>query len=167
MLDAPSTCLSFVIWNLLFGIWNFMPYTYDYPRPALTTDALIVARKEKQFFILLIERKFDPFKGLLALPGGFVNMNEELETACARELLEETGISVPNLKQFHTYGAVDRDPRGRTVSVVFWSILDELIEPVASDDAAKAEWIPINNLKTLAFDHQQIIEDFLNNLISH
>ena len=143
-----------------FGIWNFMPHTYEYPRPALTTDALIVAQKENQYFILLIERKFDPFKGLFALPGGFVNMDEELETACARELFEETGISVPALKQFHTYGAVDRDPRGRTVSVVFWSILDELVVPIAGDDAAIAKWIPLNSLPPLAFDHQNIILQF-------
>jgi 8-oxo-dGTP diphosphatase len=137
-----------------------MPYTYEYPRPALTTDALIVSRKENQFYILLIERKFDPFKGLFALPGGFVNMDEELDTACARELFEETGISAAELKQFHTYGTIERDPRGRTVSVVFWSILDKLIEPVAGDDAEKAKWIPLNNLPPMAFDHLKIIQQF-------
>jgi 8-oxo-dGTP diphosphatase len=137
-----------------------MSYTYKYPRPALTTDALIVARKENQYFVLLIERKFDPFKGLFALPGGFVNMDEELETACTRELFEETGISVTELKQFHTYGTIERDPRGRTVSVVFWSMLDELIDPVAGDDAEKAKWIPLNNLPPMAFDHLKIIKQF-------
>ena len=92
-----------------------MSYSYKYPRPALTTDALIVAKKEDQYFILLIERKYEPFKGQWALPGGFVNMDEDLDVACARELFEETNISVTELKQFQTYGAVNRDPRGRTV----------------------------------------------------
>jgi 8-oxo-dGTP diphosphatase len=145
---------------LIFIIWIIMSYTYKYPQPALTTDALIVARKENQYFILLIERKFDPFKGFWALPGGFVNMDEELETACTRELFEETGITLTDLKQFHTFGTIDRDPRARTVSVVFWSKLDELIEPVASDDAAKAKWVPLKNLPPMAFDHQEIIQKF-------
>ena len=139
-----------------------MPYTYNYPRPSLTTDAIVIASVGNQYFILLIERKFDPFKGFWAFPGGFVNMDEELETACARELYEETGISGLHLKQFQTYGAVDRDPRGRTVSVVFWAISNEIIEPNCGDDAAKAQWLPLNNLPQLAFDHQQIIQQFCN-----
>jgi len=137
-----------------------MSYTYKYPRPALTTDALIIARKKNQYFILLIERKFDPFKGFWAFPGGFVNMDEELETACARELFEETGILVSDLKQFKTFGTIDRDPRGRTISVVFWSILNEMADPVSGDDASKAKWVPLKNLAPMAFDHQQIIQQF-------
>lgn len=143
-----------------------MPYTYKYPRPSLTTDAIVIASVDTNHFILLIERKFDPFKGYWAFPGGFVNIDEELEAACARELFEETGISVPALKQFHTYGAVDRDPRSRTISVVFWSKLDELIEPVAGDDAAKAEWFPLNNLPLMAFDHHHIIQQFCKSILN-
>jgi 8-oxo-dGTP diphosphatase len=141
-----------------------MTYTYKYPRPALTTDALLVTRKGNQYFILLIERKYDPFKEYWALPGGFINMDEELETACARELFEETGISGLTLKQFQTFGAIDRDPRGRTVSVVFYAKMDEMVEPVAGDDASKAQWFPFNNLPLLAFDHQQIIQQFFKTI---
>jgi 8-oxo-dGTP diphosphatase len=137
-----------------------MPYTYKYPRPTLTTDALIIARQENKHFILLIERKYDPFKGFLALPGGFINLDEELETACARELFEETGISGLELKQYQTFGTIDRDPRGRNISVVFWAMPDEMIEPIGGDDATKAQWFSLNNLPQLAFDHQQIIQQF-------
>jgi 8-oxo-dGTP diphosphatase len=137
-----------------------MSYTYEYPRPALTTDAIIIASFENKEFILLIERKFEPFKGYWALPGGFVNMDEELETACARELLEETGISEVELKQFHSFGTIGRDPRSRTISVVFWGKLSERIKPECGDDASKAKWFPLNNLPPLAFDHQQIIQKF-------
>lgn len=87
-------------------------------------------------------------------------MDEELDKACARELLEETGVSVSDLKQFHSFGAIDRDPRGRTVSVVFWSTLNEIIDPAHGDDAANAQWFPLNNLPPMAFDHKQIIEQF-------
>lgn len=137
-----------------------MPYTYEYPRPALTTDALIVTRKENEYLILLIERKYDPFKDYWALPGGFINMDEELETACARELFEETGISGVTLKQCQTVGTIDRDPRGRTITVIFSAELKEMIEPVSGDDAAKARWFPLNNLPRMAFDHLQIIQHF-------
>jgi 8-oxo-dGTP diphosphatase len=136
-----------------------MPF-YKYPRPALTTDAIVIAKMDNQYFILLIERIFDPFVGYWALPGGFINMDEEVVTACSRELFEETGISGLSLKQFQPVGTIDRDPRGRTISVVFWAMLNEIVEPVAGDDAAKAKWFSLNNLPPLAFDHQQIIREF-------
>jgi 8-oxo-dGTP diphosphatase len=138
-----------------------MPYTYKYPRPALTTEALIISRKDDRCFILLIERKFDPYKGFWALPGGFVNMDEDLVTACARELEEETGITGVDLVQFETFGAVNRDPRGRTVSVVFWAETDTLLKAKGSDDAARALWFLLEDLPQLAFDHQLIIDKFI------
>jgi 8-oxo-dGTP diphosphatase len=141
-----------------------MSYTYEYPRPALTTDAIVIAPINNQEYILLIERKFEPFKGYWALPGGFVNIDEELETACIRELYEETGITVDFLKQFKTFGTIDRDPRARTISVVFSCRLNQATEPVCGDDAAKAHWYPLNNLPPLAFDHQQIIQQFISKI---
>lgn len=132
-------------------------YTYQYPRPSVTVDAILISR---QHSVLLIERGRDPFKGKWALPGGFLDMDESLETACRRELEEETGLRVGAMKQFKAYGAVDRDPRGRTISVIFYTFQEEESIPQAGDDAAKAQWFPLSQLPELAFDHQQIINEF-------
>jgi len=144
-----------------------MSYTYEYPRPALTTDAILIARERDKIYILLIERKYDPFKGFWALPGGFVNMDEDLNTACARELEEETGITGIHLMQFETFGAVERDPRGRTVSVVFWAETYTLLKAKGSDDAARALWFSIDDLPQLAFDHKLIIDKYLKIMINY
>lgn len=132
-------------------------YSYTYPRPSVTVDAILISR---QHSVLLIERGRDPFKGKWALPGGFLDMDESLETACRRELEEETGLRVGEMKQFKAYGAVDRDPRGRTISVIFYTFQEEESIPQAGDDAAKAQWFPLSQLPELAFDHQQIINEF-------
>jgi 8-oxo-dGTP diphosphatase len=98
-----------------------MPHTYDYPRPALTVDAVIVAKEAAVPQLLLIQRKIDPFKDAWALPGGFVNENESLDVAAARELEEETSVSPKdvNLVQVGTFGDKGRDPRGWTVTVAY------------------------------------------------
>ena len=108
----------------------------------------------------MIERGREPFKGKWALPGGFVELDEELETACHRELEEETGIRVGELKQFRAYGAVNRDPRHRTISVLFYAFTETEILASAGDDAAKAQWFSLDQLPELAFDHQQILDEF-------
>ncbi len=141
-------------------------YTYSYPRPALTVDAIVLYKKEHQWQLLLVERKGEPFKGNWALPGGFVNMDEQLEEACIRELDEETGVKVGGMEQFYTFGAIDRDPRGRTVSVVYYVFLEEQQNPKAGDDAAKAVWFALDDLPPLAFDHAKIIEQFRNQVLS-
>ena len=132
-------------------------YTYKYPRPAVTVDTILIS---KQNSVLLIQRSDEPFKGKWALPGGFIELDESLETACHRELEEETGLKVKQLTQFKAYGAVDRDPRGRTISVIFYSFQDEESIPMAGDDAANAQWFPLSQLPELAFDHQLIIDEF-------
>ena len=132
-------------------------HTYKYPRPSVTVDAILISNQNS---ILLIQRSGDPFKGKWALPGGFIELDESLETACHRELEEETGLKVKELTQFKAYGAVDRDPRGRTISVVFYSFQEEETVPVAGDDAANAQWFSLDQLPELAFDHQQIIDEF-------
>jgi len=137
-------------------------YTYQYPRPAVTVDAIIICNR---ISVLLIERGREPFKGKWALPGGFVDMDEDLETACRRELEEETGLRVGELKQFKTYGSVDRDPRGRTISVIFYAFPEKELIPLAGDDAAKAQWFLLDNLPELAFDHQQIIDEFTSEIM--
>jgi 8-oxo-dGTP diphosphatase len=132
-------------------------YTYQYPRPAVTVDAILISKKNT---VLLIERGREPYKGCWALPGGFIEMDESLETACHRELEEETGLKVGLLTQFKAFGGVNRDPRHRTISVVFYSFQDDEAIPKAGDDAAKAQWFPLSQLPELAFDHQLVLEEF-------
>lgn len=138
-------------------------YTYNYPRAALTVDAIVFYRTENTPRILLIERGREPFKNKWALPGGFIEMDETLENACIRELEEETGLLVEKMNQFRAYDAVDRDPRHRTISVVF-SVELENEKPVkGSDDASNADWFSMDELPELAFDHAQILADFFRN----
>ena len=103
-------------------------YCYKYPRLAMTVDAIIVAENFSQDMILLIQRKFGPFEGVWALPGGFIGMEETLVQACHRELFEETGIKGVKLNQFYTFDAVDRDPRDRTISTVFYGRIQETLD---------------------------------------
>jgi len=140
-----------------------MSFTYKYPRPALTVDVILFLKKKDEFFVLLIERKNDPFKGEWAFPGGFVEMDEELEQAALRELEEETGVCNVSITQFATYGTLGRDPRGRTVSVIYSSEVSPSFEDkiVAGDDAAKVKWFSIKSRPKLAFDHAEILNDFL------
>lgn len=135
-------------------------YTYKYPRAALTTDAIVFVKEEKEIFVLLIERGHEPFKTKWALPGGFIEMDETLEKACKRELQEETGLIVDKMYQFKTYDAIDRDPRHRTISVIYYTELDKKQQVKGGDDAARADWFPVSNLPELAFDHEQILNDF-------
>ena len=140
-----------------------MSHTYKYPRPALTVDVILFLKKRDDTFVLLIDRKNDPFKGEWAFPGGFVDMDEGLEQAALRELEEETGVSSICLTQFATYGTLGRDPRGRTVSVIYSSEVSPSFEEkiVAGDDAAKVKWFSLKSLPELAFDHAEILNDYL------
>lgn len=137
-----------------------MSFTYKYPRPALTVDA-IVFRRIPDLQVLLIQRLNEPFKEMWAFPGGFVDMDETVEVAVERELEEETSLTGITLKQFQTFSAVDRDPRHRTVSVVFVGFADEKAKPKAGDDAKNAKWFDLDNLPKLAFDHAEIMEKVL------
>lgn len=134
-------------------------YTYKYPRPSVTTDALILKKKTAE--ILLVRRAIDPYRNHWALPGGFVEMDELLVDACKRELKEETGLEVGLLEQFRVYDRVDRDPRGRTLSVIFYGFVEPDAEVKGGDDAAEAAWFKLDQLPELAFDHADIILDFL------
>ena len=149
-------------------------YTYPYPRAALTVDAIVFIRERipvladsknhngiiDETLVLLIRRGNEPFKNKWALPGGFIEMEELLEEACKRELLEETGIKLEKMTQFKTYDEVARDPRHRTISVVFTAELDNRVEAEGGDDAVQADWFPLHNLPELAFDHEKILKDF-------
>ncbi|HZZ79940.1 MAG TPA: NUDIX hydrolase [Gemmataceae bacterium] len=132
-------------------------YTYDYPRPAVTVDIVVVTREAKPR-VLLICRKHPPFQGFWAIPGGFVDMEETLEAAARRELHEETGIKVGTLAQLHTFGDPERDPRGRTVSVVYVTrVHASQVDAVAGDDAAEVGWFSLARPPKLAFDHRDIL----------
>ena len=128
------------------------------PRPAITVDAVVFREMDSVAQVLLVERKHEPFAGQWAIPGGLMEMDETLETAAARELLEETGLRATSLKQIHAFSAVDRDPRGRTISVAFLVAVDPGEAPVAADDAKQVGWFPLDELPPLAFDHTQIIQ---------
>lgn len=133
-------------------------YSYPFPRPSVTVDVAIVTIEDNPR-ILLIQRKADPFAGKWALPGGFVDENERLIDAAARELKEETGVDQLILEQLHTFGDPERDPRGWTVSVVYLTrVIPNELKPKAGDDAAAVKWFPLNDLPDLAFDHAKILE---------
>ena len=109
--------------------------------------------------MLLIERGADPYKGYWAFPGGFMNMDETTELCTIRELEEETGMKVTELHQIGAYFKVDRDPRDRTITVAYLVMVDHPVAVTGQDDAAKAQWFPINNLPPLAFDHEDIMRN--------
>ncbi|MCI0638114.1 MAG: NUDIX hydrolase [Gemmataceae bacterium] len=132
-------------------------FCYEYPRPAVTVD-IVLATREIQPRVLLIQRKKEPFAGRWALPGGFVELDETLEESARRELREETGLSVGRMEQLYTYGDPRRDPRGRVISVAFLARVSAgKLQPKAADDAANAGWFPLQRPPALAFDHAKIL----------
>ena len=135
-----------------------MAYTYKYPRPAVTADCIVIT-KEAEPKVLLIQRGDQPFRGCWAFPGGFMNMDETTEQCAIRELEEETGLRVSEMYQIGAYSKVDRDPRGRTVTVAYLAIVEKPIAVTGQDDAAKAQWFPLSDLPELAFDHADIMQD--------
>lgn len=142
-----------------------MPYTYQYPRPAVTADCVVLTR-ESTPQVLLIQRGNDPFRGSWAFPGGFMEMDETTEQCAIRELEEETGLQLTDVRQIGAYSRVDRDPRGRTVSVAYLAVIDSPVPVTAHDDAALARWFPITALPPLAFDHTDIMNDAIRLLTS-
>src|SRR5947207_6378786 len=142
-----------------------MPHTYQYPRAALTVDCVVFGLDESELKVLLIERALEPFKGKWALPGGFVRVDETLEEAARRELEEEAGLKDVFLEQLYTFGAVDRDPRERVVSVAHYALVklsDHRVK--ASSDAHRAAWFEVSDTPELAFDHDQIVATALRRL---
>ena len=135
-----------------------MEYTYKYPRPAVTADCIVIT-KESDAKVLLIQRGDEPYKECWAFPGGFMNMDETTEQCAIRELEEETGLKVIELHQIGAYSKVDRDPRGRTITVAYLVVIDKPLPVIGQDDAAKAEWWPLSALPQLAFDHDEILKD--------
>lgn len=140
-------------------------YTYRYPHPALTADCVIFGFDGEQMKVLLIERGLEPYKGMWALPGGFMRINETIEEAARRELFEETGLKEVFMEQFKVFSTVDRDPRERVVTVAFIALVRSAdYHLVAGDDAANALWFDHNMLPPMAFDHAEIIRQARNHL---
>jgi len=136
-------------------------HCYDYPRPAVTADIALFRGQEDSLEILLIQRKKDPFEGYWALPGGFVDENERLQDAAARELMEETSLQARKLEQFGAFGDPGRDPRGHTVSIGFFGEVRGKGTGAAGDDAADIRWFPVSRLPKLAFDHKKVVQQAL------
>ena len=136
------------------------PYCYKYARPSVTVDLAVFGHDGKSLRILMIRRKHAPFAGCWALPGGFLEMEESVEVGARRELKEETGLEVDGPVSFlGAWGEPGRDPRGRTISLVYATIVPgPLPEPRGSDDAEEAAWLDPRSLADLAFDHDQIVK---------
>lgn len=134
-------------------------YKYEYPRPAVSVDVFVVRKTENGYETLLIKRKNEPFAGHWALPGGFLDEGETLESAAIRELKEETNIGLSGLRQIKAYSEPQRDPRTRVISIAFLAEATNDAIPVAGDDAADANWFGIDDLPDLAFDHDTIVKD--------
>ena len=151
-------------------------YCYAYPKADHTVDAVVFSVDwgygipDAALDVLLIQRGDHPFKGKYALPGGFVNMEEDLDTAVWRELKEETGLVPAYLEQLYTFSAPDRDPRGRVISTAYMALVNKQLKVVAGSDAAAYAWVPVgyvlNGSYPLAFDHKEIVQMALNRLQS-
>ncbi len=142
-----------------------MPFTYQYPRAALTVDCVVFGFDEGALKVLLIRRGIEPYQNKWALPGGFVRPDETLNEAARRELHEETGLREIYLEQLYTFGEIDRDPRERVVSVAYFALVrraDHL--PAAATDAAEAAWFEVGKVPVLAFDHAEILAMALERL---
>lgn len=131
----------------------------------LSVDAVVFGYEEGNISVLLIKRKYDPFKGQWAIPGGFVENDESLEYAVERELFEETGIKINYLEQLYSFGKPNRDPRGRVVSIAYFGLVrPNAFKLYASTDAEQAQWFNINDLPKLTFDHKEILKTAIERL---
>jgi 8-oxo-dGTP diphosphatase len=136
-----------------------MAYTYKHPRPSVTVENLILSFENKDLKLLLFQRDHETFLGEWALPGGYVEINESLEQAAYRHLRLQTGLVDAYIEQFHTFGEVDRDPRGRTISITYYALVNsDDMQLVPPDDDTMADWFSVYDLPELAFDHLEIVE---------
>ena len=134
-------------------------YNYAYPHPAVTTDVVLFTIEEDELKVLLIERAADPYSGHWALPGGFIEIDEDLEAGALRELEEETGVTGVWLEQLYTFGKPGRDPRERVITVAYYALVPiDRLQVRAASDARDARWFAWKNLPPLAFDHREIID---------
>jgi 8-oxo-dGTP diphosphatase len=145
-----------------------MGFTYTFPRPAVTTDTLVFREGKKCIEVLLIKRKKEPYKDFWALPGGFLEIEETPVEGAKRELLEETNLKIDVLKEVGTFGDIDRDPRGRTITIVFYTFIKNHTQnATAKTDAAEINWFSVKDIPPMAFDHSVIFKEALLKLKSH
>ena len=144
-------------------------FSYPYPHPAVTTDVVVFTIRDNRLSLLLVRRADPPFANRWALPGGFLDIGEDLDACAARELAEETGIDGVYLEQLFTFGATQRDPRERVISVAYYALIPEHTlpsPPRAADDACDINWFEFELLPQLAFDHAEIIEKAHQRLVA-
>ena len=142
-------------------------YQYEYPHPAVTTDIVIFSIRDGVLKLLLIKRAGQPYQGKWALPGGFVQMDEDLESGALRELQEETGLRDVYLEQLYTFGRPDRDPRERVITVAYYALIrSDQVSLTASTDAEAVGWFGLDELPPLAFDHTDIVDMAQQRLIA-
>lgn len=142
-----------------------MTFSYKFARAALTVDCVVFGLDQSDLKVMLIQRDLAPFRGRWALPGGFVRLDETLEEAARRELREETGLEKVFLEQLYTFGAIDRDPRERVVTVAWYALVrlsDHRVK--AATDARDAAWYGMQELPSLAFDHDEILKQAYHRL---
>ena len=134
-------------------------YGYEYPRPAVTTDCVIFGFDGGELKVLLIERNIEPYKDYWALPGGFINMDEDAETCARRKLQEETALEHVYIEQLFTFSSVGRDPRYRVISIAYYALVKLSDYPAqAGSGAGHVKWFPLSEVPALAFDHAAILE---------
>ena len=138
-------------------------YCYKYPHPAVTSDCVIFGFDGVAIKVLLIQRGIEPYKGKWAFPGGFMNIDETIEECAKRELEEETGLKASSLEQFYTFTDVNRDPRERVITVAHYALV-RLSDVKGGDDAMSAKWFAMNEIPSLAFDHDRILRIAVNRL---
>jgi 8-oxo-dGTP diphosphatase len=145
-----------------------MGFTYNFPRPAVTTDTLVFREGKECIEVLLIKRKKEPYKDFWALPGGFLEIEETPVEGARRELIEETNLDVSILKEVGTFGDIDRDPRGRTITIVFYTFIhNNQQDAKPKSDAAEVKWFSVKDIPPMAFDHSDIFKEGLLKLKSH
>ena len=151
------------IFGQIFMVMEALKYCYKYPRPSVTTDCVIFGYDQEGLSVLLIQRGLPPFEGCWAFPGGFLQMDEDATTGAKRELKEETGLETEVIEQVGTFSDVNRDPRGRVITIAHYALVRKS-DVHSGDDAAAARWFPINDLPPLAFDHETIFHAALRTL---
>lgn len=142
---------------------NSQNFCYKYPHPAVTADCVIFGFDGVGIKVLLIQRGIEPYKDKWAFPGGFMQIDETVEECAKRELEEETGLKASSVEQFYTFTDVNRDPRERVITVAHYALV-RLEEVKGGDDARSAQWFAMNEIPSLAFDHDRILRIAVNRL---
>ena len=146
---------------------NIKQYCYWHPHPAVTTDIVLFTLRAEKLQLLLIRRRNPPFQGGWALPGGFLDLDEDLNDCAKRELEEETGIKDIYLEQLYTFGKHQRDPRERVISVAYYALIaSDRITLKPASDATEAAWFALDELPKLAFDHREIVQKAHERLVA-